>query len=223
MQPDMQLQRDIEAELEWEPSIDAREIRISVNDGSVSLTGSVPAYPDKIGAEIAVERLSGVKAVRNDIAVILPEADIVPDELVSREVQAMLAAQLPLWVDRIKTTVSDRVLTLEGDVEWHFQKEAIEAAVRRVRGIEDVIDKIRIEPRLTPTRVQEQIELALRRAANLDARSVTVTAKRGAVTLQGETRSWRERSEVERAAWSAPGVWSVDNRIVVSDRPERAA
>lgn len=223
MKSDMQLERDIAAELDWEPSIDARGIMASVKEGVVTLGGSAPSYPDKTGAEAAVKRLAGVKAVRNDIAVSLPEADIVPDEQISREVQAMLAAQLPLWADRIKTIVSDRVLTLEGDVEWHFQKDAVEAAVERVRGIEDVIDKIRIEPRLTPMRVQEEVELALRRAASLNARSITVTAKRGAVTLEGEARSWTERSEAERAAWSAPGVWSVDNRIVVSDRPERAA
>ncbi len=131
MPSDRQLQRDIEAALEREPSSDAREIRVSVKDGSVSLTGSVQAT-DRISAELGVKRRSGVKAVRNDIA-------------------------------------------------------------------------------------------ALRGAAYVDARSISVTAKRGAVTLEGEPRSWRERSEVERAAWAAPGVWSIDNRIVVASWPERAA
>lgn len=223
MPSDMQLQREVEAELEWEPSIDAREIRIWVKDGAATLGGSAPSYLDKIGAGIAVERLSGVKAVRNDITVTLPEANIVSDEVIGQDVRGVLGAQLPLWADRIKISVSDRILTLEGDVEWHFQKDAIEAAVRCIRGLEDVVDKIRIEPRLTPMHVQEGIELALRRVANLDAKSISITAKQGAVILEGETRSLRERSEIERAAWSAPGVWNVDNRIVVAERPERPA
>jgi osmotically-inducible protein OsmY len=216
MKPDAQLQADIEAELDWDPSIDAHDIKVAVKDGTVILTGSTRSYPDKTGAESAVKRVAGVRAVRNDLSVNLPDADTELDETIAQEAARVLATQVPLWADRIKVTVTERCLTLEGDVEWHFQKDAIEAAAAHTRGIEDVVDKIRIEPRVTPIRVKEEVELALRRVANLEPGTVIVTTKGGAVTLEGETRSLNERTEIERVAWSAPGVWRVDNRITVS-------
>ncbi len=216
MKPDAQLQADIEAELDWDPSIDARRIKVAVKDGTAILTGSTPSYPDKTGAESAVKRVAGVGAVRNDLSVDLPDADTEQDETIAQEAARVLATHVPLWADRIKVTVTERCLTLEGDVEWHFQKDAIEAAAAHTHGIEDVVDKIRIEPRVTPIRVKEEVELALRRAANLEPGTVIVTTRGGAVTLEGETRSLNERTEIERVAWSAPGVWRVDNRITVS-------
>jgi osmotically-inducible protein OsmY len=216
MKPDAQLQVDIEAELDWDPSIDAHDIKVAVKDGTVILTGSTPSYPDKTGAESAVKRVAGVRAVRNDLSVNLPEADTELDETIAQEAARVLATQVPLWADRVKVTVAERCLTLEGDVEWHFQKEAIEAAAAHTRGIEDVVDKIRIEPRVTPMRVKDEVELALRRAATLEPGAVIVTTRGGVVTLEGETRSWNERTEIERAAWSAPGVWHVNNRVTVS-------
>jgi osmotically-inducible protein OsmY len=216
MKPDAQLQADIEAELDWDPSIDARGIKVAVKDGTVILTGATPSYPDKTGAESAVKRVAGVRAVTNDLSVNLPDADTELDETIAQEAARVLATQVPLWADRIKVTVTERCLTLEGDVEWHFQKDAVEAAAAHTRGIEDVVDKIRIEPRVTPIRVKEEVELALRRAAIIEPGAVIVTTKGGAVTLEGETRSLNERTEIERVAWSAPGVWRVDNRITVS-------
>lgn len=216
MKSDAQLRSDVEVELEWDPSIDARGIKVTAKNGMVTLTGFVPTYLDRIGADKAAKRVSGVRALRNDLGVSLAEPDIEPDDKIARDATAILAMQVPLWANRIKVTVTDRRLTLEGDVEWHFQKDAVEAAVARVRGIEDVIDKIRIEPRTSPIRVKETIELALHRTVRLEPGAVSVTTKGGVVTLEGKTRSWNERNEVERAAWSAPGVWSVDNQIAVS-------
>jgi osmotically-inducible protein OsmY len=221
MKSDPQLQSDIEAELEWDPTIDAHGIKVAVKNGMVTLSGFVPSYPDKIGAEMAAKRVGGVKALRNDVDVSLPHPDIEPDDQIAQHAREILAAQLPLWADRIRVTVTDCRLTLEGDVEWHFQKEAIEAMVARTPGIEDVIDKIRIEPRTTSVRVKEEIELALRRTVTLEPGAVSVAAKAGVVILEGKTRSWNERAEVERIAWSAPGVWNVDNRLTVSGEAGR--
>ena len=124
--------------------------------------------------------------------------------------------QFPRWANRIKVTVTGRILTLDGDVEWHFQKDAIESVAARTRGIGDLINRIVVEPQATAIQVREKIELALRRGAMLETGAVIISTKGSTVTLDGKTRSWNERNEVERTAWSAPGILSVDNRIAVS-------
>jgi osmotically-inducible protein OsmY len=107
-------------------------------------------------------------------------------------------------------------LTLEGDVEWNYQRERAEEAVRRVRGIKGIINSIEVKPRVAPMEIRRKIEEALRRAAEVDASHVTVETNGGEVILRGTVRSWAERQDAERAAWSAPGVTKVDNRIIVS-------
>lgn len=223
MKSNAQLQSDVEAELEWDPSIAADGIKVAVKNGTVTLSGLVPSYPDKTGAETAVKRVSGVQAVINDLRVNLPEANIEPDNKIAQDALAILVMQFPRWANRIKVTVTGHRLTLDGDVEWHFQKDAIESVAARTRGIVDLINRIVIEPQATAIQVREKIELALRRGAMLEPGAVIISTKGSTVTLDGKTRSWNERNEVERTAWSAPGVLSVDNRIAVSGEasPER--
>jgi len=216
MRSDSDIKRDVEDELRWDPDIDATDIAVSVNSGVVTLAGFVRSYMQKYQAETDAKRVAGVLGVVNDIEVRLPGIDERPDPEIARDAIAQIKSELPYSWEKIRVVVKKGWLTLEGDVEWNYQRERAGEAVHRVRGVKGITNSIEVKPRVAPTEIKRKIEEALRRAAEIDASRISVETNGGEVILRGTVRSWAERQEAERAAWWAPGATKVDNRIIIS-------
>ena len=215
MKSDEDIRRDVEAELQWDPDISATDIAVAVKDGVVTLTGFVRSYAQKWQAERDAKRVGGVRGLANDIEVRLPNLDARPDPEIARDAVQEIHFRLPYSGEKITVTVKAGWVTLEGEVEWHFLRERAEEAVRRVRGVKGVTNLIAIKPKVAKTVVKSQIEDALRRSAETDAKSITVEVDGDKVILRGQVRSWAERQDAERAAWRAPGVREVENLIAL--------
>jgi osmotically-inducible protein OsmY len=216
MRSDIDIKRDVEAELRWNPDIDATDIAVSVKNGVVTLSGFVRSYGQKYEAEQTAKRVNGVTAVANDIEVRLPVFNQRPDPEIARDAVEEIQKNLPYSSDHIRVVVRDGWVTLEGSVEWNYQRQRAEQVVRRVRGVKGITNLIELQPRVPPVEVKHRIEEAFRRSAELDANRITVEADGGTVTLRGTVRSWAERQEAERVAWATPGVVRVENLIAIS-------
>ena len=215
MRSDSEIERDVRDELKWDPDLNADDIAVSVKNGVVTLAGFVPSYADKFEAEAAAKRVAGVHAVANDLEVRLPAIDERPDPDIARDAVAALKAELPISHDRIKVIVKDGWMTLEGAVEWQYQKTTAENVVRRVKGVKGVTNVIAVKPKMEPSELKRKIMEAFKRNAEVDANRITVEASGSEVILKGTVRSWIEREEAERVAWSAPGITKVEDLIVV--------
>ena len=213
---DVQIQADVIAELKWEPRVQPNEVGVIVKDGVVTFTGWVDSYTKKWAAEDAAYRVRGVKAVANDIEVKLSVSAQRTDADIAKAALDALKWDAFVPVEKLQVTVSKGWVTLKGDVDWRYQKEDAERVVRRLTGVVGVSNLITVKPRVTASELKQQIEKALVRRADLDAKQITVEVDGDAIILKGTVRSWAEREAAERAAWSAPGVASVDNRIKIS-------
>ncbi len=214
MNSDEEIRRDVEAELRWSPQLNAADIAVKVNGGEVTLSGFTHSYYEKYQADSVARRVKGVVAVANDIQVTLTNAAPTDPEIARAALMALQYA-VPFTRGEIKPTVAQGRVSLEGDVEWHFQREDAEAAMRHLAGVISVTNCIRVKPHVAPDNIKHRIEEAFRRIAAVDAKHIVVDTNGSEVTLRGEVRSWAERDQAQQTAWSAPGVSHVENAITV--------
>lgn len=208
------LQKFVIDELAWDPRVDSSDIAVTVHDGTVRLAGHVNSYAAKLAAERAAGRVKGTKAVVDNIDVRFEDKRR-SDEAIADRAVAALEWNVEVPHDKVKVVVNKGWLKLEGEVSWYFQKEAAERTVRQLRGVKAVTNYIVIKPNVAPAVVREHIESALKRSAEVDASLMRIQTEGGKVILSGFVRSWAERKAAERAAWSSPGVSSVQNDLVV--------
>ncbi|HEX5423606.1 MAG TPA: BON domain-containing protein [Candidatus Acidoferrales bacterium] len=202
--------------LQWDPEVVSSDISVAAEGGVVTLTGFVHTYAEKFAAEKAAQSIYGVKAVANDIEVKTGTSRSDPE--IARDVVHAMKINVVVPDEGIKVTARDGFITLEGTVEWQYQRSAAESCTRNVAGVRGVTNSIHVKPKpvtVSSAEVRTKIEDALRRSAEVDARRIYVWVHDGAVELSGNVRSWFERDEAERAAWAAPGVSNVVDRITV--------
>lgn len=216
MTSDSQLQSDVLEEIKWRPSVDAAHIGVSAADGVVALTGQVSSYTEKLAAETAAKGVFGVKAVANDISVEPLGSLRQSDQDIAAAALTALRWDIEVPQDKIKVVVKKGWITLDGTVDWQFQKDAAARAVRYLRGVVGVTNSISLEPSARWIDVRSKIEAALRRNADIDASHIKVQTSEGRVTLTGSVHSWLEREAAVSGAWSAPGVTWVDDELTVS-------
>ena len=217
MRTDIELRRDVIDELRWDPSLTEDRIEVAVAAGIVTLTGTVPSYAERIAARHAVERINGVRAIADDLSVVSPPHHVRTDTELARVVATALEHAAHLPARTVHASVDGGWVTLEGSVPWHYQRCAAADALRHVAGIRGISNNITIAPAEPLTAdAASRIENALRRSAALDCKTILVLIADGQITLRGTVRSWAECRDAERAAWSAPGVRAVINRLTVA-------
>lgn len=213
---DSALRQDILDELEFEPSIDANDIGVAVEDGIVTLTGHVSSYSQKEAVERAVSRVKGVRAIAQEIEVRLPSSTGDADDEIAKRVIDTLKWSTLVPDNRVQVVVQDGWVTLTGALEWNYQKTGAGDAIRHIDGVRGVTNAIKLAPKPAPVDVKKRIEEALRRRAEVEADRIQVEVSGNKVTLTGTVRALSERSAVEEAAWATPGVHSVEDRLIVS-------
>ena len=212
---DRQLQEYVQDALDWEPSVDAADIGVSLDSGVVTLRGDVKSYSERETAERVTLGVYGVKAVANELEVRLRDGQQRTDTDIAQSVLSALKWNTLVPEDKITVSVSNGWVTLKGRVDWQYQRSTAESVVRDLIGVRGVTNSISVEPHVSAADVKTKIEAALKRSAEVDARRINVAVADGRVTLTGNVHAWFERDEARRAAWSAPGVKNVEDRLAV--------
>jgi osmotically-inducible protein OsmY len=215
MSQDSQLQEAILAELRWEPSVVAGHIGVSARSGVVTLTGHVESYMEKLAAEVATRRVKGVKAVAEELEVKLPYDMRRDDTDIASASVERLAWDVAVPKDRIAVQVEKGWVTLTGEVDWHFQKDAAAADVHHLLGVVGVSNQIGIKPLIDTSNISDDIMHALHRSWFFDPKTVTVTADGGRIRLTGTVQSWHDRRVAAETAWAAPGATAVENELTI--------
>lgn len=213
---DLELRRMILDELEFQPNIDAAAIGVAIENGVVSLTGHVRTYAQKFAAERAVKSVKGVKAVAEEIKVVSNQDLDISDEAIAARCLDVIRWNSAIPDERLQIKVQDGWVTLEGEVDWQYQKEAAQSAVRKLAGVVGINNMLILKPKETPENIKERIEAAFARNAALDSRKLRVTVEGKTVKLEGHVHQWLERKAAENAAWSIPGVTHVENYILIA-------
>jgi osmotically-inducible protein OsmY len=216
MKTDKQLQQDVIAELNWEPSVNPAHIGVEVSNGVVTLAGHVTSYTEKFNAERAAQRVAGVLALAVEMDVKLPGTSKRTDSEIASAAEAALKWSTYFLPENVKVKVEHGRITLSGEVEWDYQRQTSVAAVRHLLGVTGVTDLIAIAPKVSSTLVKSDIEAALKRRAANDAQKISVDVQGGDVTLTGSVHSWSERDLARDSAWSTPGVRNVVDKMTVS-------
>jgi len=215
MKTDVELQRNVLGELKFEPAVHAAEIGVIAKDGIVTLTGFVPNYWEKVAAERAAKRVFGVRGVAEEIRVNLPAFYQRTDADIARAAANALEWNTLVPPEKVKVTVSEGFVKLEGEVDWQYQKTAARDAVHLLAGVQSVDNQITVKPKVTPMAIKADIVSAFKRSAELDARHIDVDATEDKVVLKGKVRNLAEREEAERTAWAAAGVGRVVNQLQI--------
>lgn len=213
---DLTLHENVISELEFEPSVNAAHIGITAESGMVTLTGHVGSYAEKLAAERVVQRVKGVRAIVQNLEVRLPSDRKTDDEDIALRALNVISWDTTLPGDEITVHVQKGWITLTGEVEWQFQKQGAEHAVRRLTGVLGVYNWITVKPRVEVRDIKYRIENALMRNAQLEAGQIQVDVSGSHVKLQGNVKAWHERNLAEQAAWAVPGVTSVEDRLAVA-------
>jgi VCBS repeat-containing protein len=221
MKSDFQIQKDVMDELKWDPFISISEIGVSVKNGIVTLSGHVDTYSKKLAAEKAAKKVAGVKAVAEDLTVGISPSYRKTDAEIAEAVISALKWHSAVQDEKIKITVEDGTVKLEGEVDWEYQRNNVKTAVENLTGVKSVIDLIMVKPRITPTDIQQKISAAFHRSATLDSGKITAEIIGSKVIIHGKVRSFMEKEDAERAVWNAPGVTSVESKIQI-EVPEYA-
>lgn len=216
MKTDSQLQQDVIAELKWEPSVRAEQIGVEVKEGVVTLAGEVSSFSEKWAAESAAQRVAGVKALAIAVDVKLSALGQRNDADIARSAENVLEWITCLPTDGVKLMVEAGWITLSGDVDWQYQKQVAEEALRHLVGVTGVSNQIAIKPKVSPSAVKSDIEAALKRRARLDAKQITVNVSGSEVTLSGSVQNWAERDLATHSAWGAPGVRNVVDHMTLA-------
>jgi osmotically-inducible protein OsmY len=215
MKTDTQLRDDVEAELAWDPAIRATNVGVIAKDGVVTLTGHLGSYAEKYAVERAVQRVKGVKALAIEMSVKLAAAYERTDADIALAAERALEWNVLVPDEKIKPMVEKGRVTLGGEVEWEYQRRAAESAVRDLTGVTGVTNLVKVTPQVRPADVERNIHEALARQADREARQLAITVNGSQVTLRGKVHSWAELNAAQGAAWSAPGVSSVVNNLLV--------
>ena len=218
MKRDSQLKKDVLDELKWEPSINATDVGVIVKDGIVTLTGNMKTYAEKICAEKTIKKVSGVKAVVEQIDVKLMGSDKRTDIDIAKVALDRLKWESNVPREDVLMKVENGWITLEGNVEWNYQKNAAKKAIQNLYGVRGVTNLVKVKSAIQPFQVKESIKKTFERNAILDAGKIDVRTEGHKVFLTGEVQSWDEKKQAEDAAWAAPGVWDIEDNLKIKSR-----
>jgi len=215
MKADTQLRSEVQAELDWEPSIDASRVGVAANNGIVTLTGHLNSYAEKVIIEDVVWRVAGVKAIALELDVALPPGQTRSDTDIAQAVEHALQWHVSVPEKDIRLKVEKGWVTLLGEVDWDFQRQSAGDAVRSLLGVRGLSNQITLKPRATPADIGERMTAALKRHAQREAKNIWASVSGSTVTLHGHVDAWSDRVEAQSAAWAAPGVTRVINEITI--------